>query len=86
MPSNEYSQIVKIAHEQKWLVKTKIAAIGGIGPKPMQILRPSSQLSSNDLDNWTMLEDGIIGEGETVIRYYNTGGTQKRFYRVKRND
>jgi len=42
--------------------------------------------SSNDLDNWTMLEDGIIGEGETVIRYYNTGGTQKRFYRVKRND
>ena len=42
--------------------------------------------SSNDLDNWTMLEDGIIGEGETVIRYYNTGGIQKRFYRVKRND
>ena len=42
--------------------------------------------SSNDLENWTMLEDDIISEGDTVIRYYDTVGIQKRFYRVKRND
>tara|TARA_R110002153_G_scaffold61584_3_gene166127 strand:- start:1233 stop:1922 length:690 start_codon:yes stop_codon:yes gene_type:complete len=42
--------------------------------------------SSNDLENWTMLEDEIVSEGDTVIRYYNTVGIQKRFYRVKRND
>ena len=42
--------------------------------------------SSNDLENWTMLEDEIISEGDTVIRYYDTVGIQKRFCRVKRND
>jgi len=42
--------------------------------------------SSNDLENWTILEDEIISEGDTVIRYYDTVGIQKRFYRVKRND
>ena len=42
--------------------------------------------SSNDLENWSMLEDEIISEGDTVIRYYDTVGIQKRFYRVKRND
>lgn len=42
--------------------------------------------SSNDLENWTMLEDDIISEGDTVIRYYDTVGIQKRFYRVKRNN
>jgi len=41
---------------------------------------------SNDLENWTMLEDEIISEGDTVIRYYDTDGIQKRFYRVRRND
>ena len=42
--------------------------------------------SSNDLESWTSLEDEIISEGDTVIRYYDTVGIQKRFYRVKRND
>jgi len=42
--------------------------------------------SSNDLENWTMLEDEIVSEDDTVIRYYDTVGIQKRFYRVKRNN
>jgi hypothetical protein len=42
--------------------------------------------SSTDLESWTSLEDEIVSEGDTVIRYYDTVGIQKRFYRVKRND
>jgi hypothetical protein len=42
--------------------------------------------SSTDLESWTSLEDEIVSEGDTVIRYYDTVGIQKRFYRVKRNN
>ena len=42
--------------------------------------------TSTDLENWTTLEDGIIVEGDTVVRYHDTAVTQRRFYRAKRND
>ena len=41
---------------------------------------------STDLENWFTLEDNIPGTGGEVVRYYDTVGTQKRFYRAKRND
>jgi hypothetical protein len=41
---------------------------------------------STDLENWFMLEDNILGAGGEIVRYYDTVGTQKRFYRAKRND
>ena len=40
---------------------------------------------SMDLENWFILENDIIGAGGEIIRYYDTVGTQKRFYRAKRN-
>ena len=40
---------------------------------------------STDLENWFILENDIIGAGGEIIRYYDTVGTQKRFYRAKRN-
>lgn len=39
-----------------------------------------------DLENWFTLEDNIPGAGGEIVRYYDTVGTQKRFYRAKRND
>ena len=41
---------------------------------------------STDLENWFTLEDNILGAGGEIVRYYDTVGTQKRFYRAKRND
>ena len=41
---------------------------------------------STDLENWNMLEDNILGVGGEIVRYYDVFGTQKRFYRAKRND
>ena len=40
---------------------------------------------STDLENWFILENDIIGAGGEIIRYYDALGTQKRFYRAKRN-
>ena len=42
--------------------------------------------TSTDLESWTTLEDGIIGEGDTVVRNYDTADTQNRFYRAERNN
>jgi hypothetical protein len=41
---------------------------------------------STDLENWFTLEDNILGAGGEIVRYYDTVGTQKRFYRAKRSD
>jgi hypothetical protein len=41
---------------------------------------------STDLNNWFILEDDILGTGGEIVRYYDTVGTQKRFYRAKRSD
>jgi len=41
---------------------------------------------STDLENWFILEDNILGAGGEIVRYYDTVGTQKRFYRAKRDD
>jgi hypothetical protein len=41
---------------------------------------------STDLNDWFILEDDILGAGGEIVRYYDTVGTQKRFYRAKRSD
>jgi len=41
---------------------------------------------STDLENWFILEDNILGASDKIVRYYDTVGTQKRFYRAKRDD
>jgi hypothetical protein len=41
---------------------------------------------STDLENWFILEDNILGASDEIVRYYDTVGIQKRFYRAKRND
>ena len=42
--------------------------------------------SSTDLENWPTVEAEIIGSSARVTRFYSIEGTQKRFYRAKRND
>jgi len=41
---------------------------------------------STDFENWYILEDNILGASDEIVRYYDTVGTQKRFYRAKRDD
>ncbi|MDB4406021.1 hypothetical protein N9191_01835 [bacterium] len=40
--------------------------------------------SSSDLENWEVIETGIIGAGARVTRFYTIEGTTQRFYRAGR--
>ena len=39
--------------------------------------------SSTDLENWEVIETGIIGTGLRVTRFYSKEGTSKLFYRKR---
>lgn len=40
---------------------------------------------STDLDEWGIIETGIIGEGVEVARFYSTESQSNRFFRVRKN-
>ncbi|MDA7930119.1 hypothetical protein N9B63_04710 [Akkermansiaceae bacterium] len=40
--------------------------------------------SSTDLENWEVIETGILGTGARVTRFYSIEGTTQRFYRAGR--
>jgi hypothetical protein len=40
---------------------------------------------STDLQNWNLLENGIIGQGGVVTRFYSSVNLPKRYFRVRRN-
>jgi hypothetical protein len=40
---------------------------------------------STDLESWTTVENGIIGQGGVVTRFYSTETEPKRYLRVRRN-
>jgi hypothetical protein len=42
--------------------------------------------TSSDLENWSTVEEEVIGSGGQVTRFYSIEGNHKRFYRPKRND
>jgi len=41
--------------------------------------------SSIDLENWTTVEDNILGTGGAIARFYSTEGFPTRMFRVRRN-
>ena len=41
--------------------------------------------ASTDLEHWSTVETGIIGQGAVVTRFYSTENQPKRYFRVRRN-
>jgi len=40
--------------------------------------------SSTDLEDWGLVETGILGVGATVVRFYTIEATPKRYFRARR--
>jgi uncharacterized repeat protein (TIGR02543 family) len=40
--------------------------------------------SSTDLENWELVEGGIVGVGDRVTKFYTTEATPKRYFRARR--
>jgi len=41
--------------------------------------------ASTDLENWSTVETGIIGQSAVVTRFYSTENQPKRYFRLRRN-